>query len=51
MVNERYYPLLATLAVCALLYGYGMVEYRAFSGWSRLWCRSYLGRPSGPLWG
>jgi simple sugar transport system permease protein len=31
MVNERYYPLLATLAVCALLYGYGMVEYRAFS--------------------
>ncbi|AUG53461.1 galactofuranose ABC transporter, permease protein YjfF [Thalassospira marina] len=31
MVNERYYPLLATLAVCALLYGYGMFEYRAFS--------------------
>ncbi|OKH87184.1 galactofuranose ABC transporter, permease protein YjfF [Thalassospira sp. TSL5-1] len=31
MINERYYPLLATLAVCALLYGYGMFEYRAFS--------------------
>lgn len=31
MINERYYPLLATLAVCAMLYGYGMFEYRAFS--------------------
>ncbi|MEQ5777621.1 MULTISPECIES: galactofuranose ABC transporter, permease protein YjfF [unclassified Thalassospira] len=31
MINERYYPLLATLAVCALLYGYGIFEYRAFS--------------------
>ncbi|MFH1803260.1 MAG: galactofuranose ABC transporter, permease protein YjfF [Pseudomonadota bacterium] len=31
MINERYYPLLATLAVCALLYGYGIYEHRAFS--------------------
>lgn len=30
-INERYYPLLATLAVLALLYGYGIAEHRAFS--------------------
>jgi len=30
-INERFYPILATLAVLVLLYGYGIVEHRAFS--------------------
>lgn len=30
-INERFYPLVATLAVLALLYGYGIFEHRAFS--------------------
>ena len=30
-INERFYPILATLAVLVLLYGYGIFEHRAFS--------------------
>ncbi|WP_033069916.1 galactofuranose ABC transporter, permease protein YjfF [Thalassospira australica] len=30
-INERFYPILATIAVLVLLYGYGIFEHRAFS--------------------